>query len=280
MKALLQRARAEGSAVVAVNVSNMESIKGVLEAASIERRPVILQIAPIQLRDQSIQLAEFVALARAIGRFYTAPYALHLDHATSIEQIECAVEAGFDSVMYDGSALPFEANLEGTVRARAVCDRLGVALEAELGSLDGEEGGHDGADGGEEPVYTDPAQAREFVESGGIDALAVAIGNRHGRYRGPATLRIDILERIARETHIPLVLHGASGIDDPQLQRCIAGGISKVNYYTDIDHAFMRGLQSALDGADEPPMMRVQEAGRVALRDAVAERIAACAALR
>ncbi len=277
---MLQRARSEGSAVVAVNVSNMESIKGVLEAASYARRPVILQIAPIQLREQSMRFAEFVAVARAIGRFYTAPYALHLDHATAVEEVESAVEAGFDSVMYDGSALPYAANLDATRRSRVVCDRRGVTLEAELGSLGGEEGGHDEADRAVEPVYTDPAQARDFVTSSGIDALAVAIGNRHGTYHGPVALRIDVLERVAEETHVPLVLHGASGIEDGQLRRCIERGIAKVNYYTDIDRAFVRGMRDALDGADEPPMMRVAEAGRLALREAVAGRIAACAARR
>ncbi|MCG8478865.1 MAG: class II fructose-bisphosphate aldolase [Spirochaetales bacterium] len=280
MKELLRRAREEGSAVIAVNVSNMESIKGVLDAASSERRPVILQIAPIQLREQSMQLAEFVAVARAIGRFYTAPYALHLDHATALEEVEEAVEAGFDSVMYDGSALPFEENLHATRRSRALCDRRGVTLEAELGSLGGEEGGRDTADGGEEPPYTDPVQAREFVASSGVDALAVAIGNRHGSYHGPAALRIDILDLIGRAARIPLVLHGASGIDDDQLRRCIERGIAKVNYYTDIDRAFMRGLRDALGSGDEPPMMRAVESGRLALREAVRGRIAACAARR
>ena len=282
VKAILQRAFKEHSAVVAVNVSNMESIKGALDAASMQQRPVILQIAPIQLREQSLRLAEFVAVARAVGGFSAVPYALHLDHATVLEEIEEAVEAGFDSVMYDGSALPFEENLEHTVRARALCDRRGVTLEAELGSLGGEEGGNGEIEHGEGKVthdgamYTDATQAREFVARSGVDMLAVAIGNRHGSYNGPARLRIDILDRIAVETRIPLVLHGASGIDDDQLRACIARGIVKVNYYTDADRAFMRALREILNGEDDPPMMRAVEAGRQALRSVVAGRIAVC----
>jgi ketose-bisphosphate aldolase len=154
---------------------------------------------------------------------------IHLDHANTFEQVKQAVEAGFNSVMIDASALPFEENIRKTREVVAFCRPLGIPVEAELGHV-GDEGMSDLSNYG----FTDPSLAEEYVDRTKIDALAVAIGNAHGVYRRKPEIRYDVLDAVRKAVGVPLVLHGASGIPDEDIRRCTKSGITKINIHTEL----------------------------------------------
>ncbi|MBQ1407735.1 MAG: class II fructose-bisphosphate aldolase, partial [Eubacterium sp.] len=184
---------------------------------------------------------------------------LHLDHCKDIGIIRQAIDAGFGSVMYDGSALPFEENVKNT---KLVCDMAhakGVSVEAELGSLAAGASSHEG-EATDREIYTDPSMAAEFIERTGVDALAVSIGTVHGLYTGTPDIRVDILKEINKACGIPLVLHGGSGTPKDKILECIANGISKINVNTEIA-MFAAGRLKERLAADELPHLSVLQRG-------------------
>ena len=234
---MVAKAGREGYAIAAVNVSNMETAAAVLQAASILDAPVLLQVSPVQQSVQGFSWRRMVKVIQAVAEDYPrGRYMIHLDHSECEKECFCAAEAGFDSVMLDGAALPFEENIAAAARVRR---RTEKPLEGELGIVGGGEGGVCG----QEAKFTDPARVAEFVEKTGIDWLAVAIGNAHGRYLGQPRLDFSVLASIRKETGIPLVLHGASGIPYGDLKKAIGLGISKVNFFTELDLAFQMGWE-------------------------------------
>lgn len=168
----------------------------------------------------------------------TVPVVLHLDHATTFELCNDAVNAGFSSVMIDASALAFEENAALTKKVARRAKAAGVSVEGELGRLVGEEG--DIIVTGPEAAQTDPDEALRYVEETGIDALAVSIGTAHGQYTFEPKLNIARLDRIREKVHMPIVLHGGSGTPLEQVQESIRHGIRKVNICTDIQLAMGR----------------------------------------
>lgn len=239
---LLVRAREEGFAVGAFNLNNMEFLQAIAEAAEEEDSPVILQVSQGAARYAG--LPNIVAMARAATEERRVPAALHLDHGTSFDMVVKCIQAGFSSVMIDGSKLPLDQNAELVSRVVSVARPAGVSVEAELGRILGTEDEITVTD--REATFTDPHEAARFVELTGVDSLAVAVGSAHGLYRGEPELDFQRLQEIALRVDIPLVLHGASGIPDEAVKKAVALGISKVNIDTELRIAFVSSLRDFL----------------------------------
>lgn len=226
MKELLKKAQEGNYAVGSFSVANMEMILGVVKAAEEMNSPIILQIAQVRLNHSPLKIIGPCMLAAAVNA--KVPVAVHLDHGTTAECIREALELGFTSVMFDGSHLPFEENVKKTAEIVALAKEYGASTEAEIGCVGGSE------DGSEDIAMrcTSPAQAKEFYESTGVDALAIAIGNAHGFYKDAPELRFDILEAVAGTVPVPLVLHGGTGIEPEDFIKCHQKGIRKINIAT------------------------------------------------
>ncbi len=239
---LVERAHAQGRAVVGANVSTIQMVRGVVRAAEAAQRPVL-----IQLNRSGLELIGGVAIAAIVVQRVVAdtevPIGLHLDHADTLDEISEAINAGFGSLMIDGSTLTFEQHLTLAQSAKGLATWSRLPLEAELGHVAGDEAGVTIGD----PSWTDPQQAAQFVEATGVDWLAVAVGNTHG---GPAVggLQAERLEAIRDAVAIPLVLHGASGLTDKELELAVGLGVAKINVGTSLHQAAARGFAEALDG--------------------------------
>lgn len=226
MKKLLAKAEKENFATGAFSVGNMEMVMGAVRAAEELNMPIILQIAECRLKNSPLELMGPMMISAAKNS--KVEIAVHLDHGLRIETVEKALEMGFTSVMFDGSTLPLDENIEAVRKVRAMADRYGATVEAELGVVGGNEG--DGA--AHEILCTNPDDAKRFCDETGVDALAVAIGNAHGNYPVLPNLRFDVLEEINEMVETPLVLHGGTGITDEMFQRAIRSGVRKVNIAT------------------------------------------------
>ena len=230
MGVLLEAARLENRAVGAFSVANLEMVQGVCRAAEKTKTPVILQIAQGRLGTSPLHLIGPAMMAAA--RSAKVPVAVHLDHGLTDDCITEAMDLGFTSVMFDGSHLPLEENIEKTGKLVSAAHGRGVQVEAEIGRVGRSESGEDS------PIaYSDPTEALRFIRETGVDALAVAIGNVHGIYTGAPNLRFDILRQIHEKTDTPLVLHGGTGITPADFRQAIAHGIRKINIATATFHA-------------------------------------------
>lgn len=231
LKNILDEAYKGYYAVGSFNGYNYETFKGIVEAGEETNTPVILAFGAKYLPNMPLETA--AAIAGSLSREVDIPVCLHLDHCKDKGVVYRALKAGFGSVMYDGSALPFKENLRNTRDVCMVAHACGVSVEAELGSLAAGERSHEGSAGDVE-AYTDPEAARQFVEETGVDALAVSVGTVHGLYKGKPNIRIDILSAINEVVNIPLVLHGGSGIPEADILECIRHGIAKINVNTEL----------------------------------------------
>ena len=173
------------------------------------------------------------------------PIALNLDHGVSMNAIKRALHNGFTSIMYDGSQLPLHENIARTAEIVTICHAAGVSVEAELGAVGGDERGGIVSSANSD-FFTNPDQAEDFVQKTGIDALAVAIGNTHGKYRGEPNLDFKRLAAINKAAGIPLVLHGGSGISPTDFKKAISLGIAKINIYTDMSQAALTSAKNFL----------------------------------
>ncbi|MCL6449154.1 MAG: class II fructose-1,6-bisphosphate aldolase [Armatimonadetes bacterium] len=239
---LLRAAQSGGYAVGAFNFNNLEILQAIVRAAEAEKAPVILQATPGAIRYAGLDY--LAALARAAAKNAAVPLALHLDHGTDPGLVEECVRAGFSSVMIDGSKLPLEKNIALTRQVLEVARRAGVSVEAELGRISGTEDEITVAE--REALFTDPEEARFFVEQTGVDSLAVAVGTAHGVYRGEPRLDLERLSKIRELVPVPLVLHGSSGVPDDAIREAIARGVQKINIDTDIRLAFLGAVRQAL----------------------------------
>jgi tagatose 1,6-diphosphate aldolase GatY/KbaY len=249
---LVTTALQQGSAVPAFTCYDFTTALAVVGAAEDAGRGVILLVAPkTAATPNGLRL---IAALRGLADAASVPVAVQLDHAADLNMMADAVAAGADSVLVDGSSLPFEDNIALVVAARALLG-ADVVLEAELGGLAGDEDrafGTDpfGADSDGVAVagLTDSAQVEDFVARTGAQLLAVAVGNVHGKYKGEPQLRWDVLQDIAVQTHIPLVLHGASGIPADELVKVAAMNVGKVNFNTELRTGVLSTLQEQLPG--------------------------------
>ena len=241
-KELFKKAREGGYAIGAFNVENMEMVQAVAEAAEELKSPVIMQTTPSTIKYGGLDY--YLANARAAAERASIPIVMHLDHGNSFDLAMQALRTGYTSIMIDGSHESFEDNIALSKAVEDACRPSGVPVEAELGKVGGKE---DDLDGGDENPYTDPMEAKLFVERTGVDSLAVGIGTSHGIYKGEPNIRIDILKQMRDVVDIPLVLHGTSGVADELVKECIKNGICKVNYATDLRIAFTKGVKAYLE---------------------------------
>jgi len=229
LKEILADAEEKKYGVGLFNMLNLEMARGIIEAAEEEKSPLILGVAEVHLPLIPFEYASLVM--RHIAQVASVPVCLHFDHGVSYSAIMEAMRGGFTSVMYDGSALPYEENIANTYEISKVAHSLGVSVEAELGHVGGAEGG---ADDGIEEMYTKVEQVNDFIARSDIDALAVAIGTAHGPYRKKPKLDINRLKEIYAVSEKPLVLHGGSGLSDDDFRNTISNGIRKVNICTEM----------------------------------------------
>lgn len=259
---LLAAAERGRFAVPGFNVSNLEMLQGVLDAAEARRAAIFVQFNPSNL--QHIGGIEVAAtLVRALVQRRPVSVALHLDHGPSVALVRQAVQAGFTSLMFDGSTYPLERNRIETMQAYAVAQEQRLALEAELGHVGGREPGVVTSEG----VLTDPEAAARFVEETCVDSLAVSVGTAHG-LAGEVDAAL-VRELRAATRGLPLVLHGGSGVTPRDMRRAVEAGIRKVNISSEIHAAFARALQAG-SGNDPRPSLR---AGREAVAQVAADRI-------
>jgi fructose-bisphosphate aldolase class II len=261
---MLLEARSLPAAVGSFNVYNYETMKGVVLAAKETEQAAIIAFGAKYLSNMS--LTDVVSLARTLSCEYDVQACLHLDHCSSIDLIYRAIQAGFSSVMYDGSALPFGENAANTARVCEAAHSCGVSVEAELGSLGATETSHEGSASDRE-VYTSPEAARTFVKESGCDALAVSIGTVHGLYTARPNVRVDLLKEIRAMVDIPLVLHGGSGIPEEIIRDCIRNGICKINVNTEISAYAVEKTKEFLDVAKPPHLSVLAEKQQQYVKD-------------
>ena len=240
-KKMLQDAQDGHYAVGAFNVENMEMVMAVIEAAEEMNAPVIMQTTPSTVKYAGLDY--YLANVKAAAERADIPVALHLDHGSSYGLAMQALRTGYTSIMIDGSHEGFEDNVVLTKAVVDACRPSGIPVEAELGKVGGKE---DDLDGGDGDGYTDPNQAKEFVERTGASSLAVAIGTAHGLYKGEPKLEQERLSNIRQVVSVPLVLHGASGVPDEAVREAIRRGICKVNYATELRIAYSNGIKEVL----------------------------------
>ena len=265
-KDMFEKSMKEHFAIGAFNVNNMEIIQGIVDAAAEENSPVILQASSSAIKYARIGFLK--KMVEAALEENDIPIALHLDHGPDFETCKMCIDHGFSSVMIDGSKYDFEENVALTKKVVEYAHNRGVVVEAELGKLAGIEDEVNVA--ASDAMFTDPDQAKEFVDRTGCDSLAIAIGTSHGAYKfkGEAKLRFDILEKVKeRLPNTPIVLHGAStvipelvelcnkyganipgakGVPDEMLHEASLRGVSKINVDTDLRLAMTGAIRKAL----------------------------------
>lgn len=237
-KEMLQKAREGKYAIGAFNVENMEMVMAVLAAAEAKNSPVIMQTTPGTIKYAGVDY--YYANVAAAAKRSSVPVVMHLDHGDSFQRAMAAYRAGYTSIMIDGSKLPFEDNIDLTKRVVDACHPGDVYVEGELGKVGGKE---DDLEGDDDNPYTDPEEAKIFVEKTGVDYLAIGVGTAHGVYKGIPKVNTDLIATIHDMVEVPLVLHGTSGVPDEQVITAVKNGICKVNYATDLRIAFTRGVK-------------------------------------
>lgn len=237
-KEMLQKAREGKYAIGAFNVENMEMVMAVLAAAEAKNSPVIMQTTPGTIKYAGVDY--YYANVAAAAKRSSVPVVMHLDHGDSFQRAMAAYRAGYTSIMIDGSKLPLEENIDLTKRVVDACHPGDVYVEGELGKVGGKE---DDLEGDDDNPYTDPEEAKIFVEKTGVDYLAIGVGTAHGVYKGIPKVNTDLIATIHDMVEVPLVLHGTSGVPDEQVITAVKNGICKVNYATDLRIAFTRGAK-------------------------------------
>ena len=270
MNGMLADAEERGYAVGAFNVSDLAGVQAVVKAAEEERSPVIVQM---YTRGSDITWARYmVAMVEVAAQSVNVPVALHLDHGRDLETVKTCIEAGFSSVMMDGSKLPLDENIEVTRKTVEMAHAAGLSAEAELGKI--WPGSEEMSADDRASSLTDPEEARRFVQETGVDALAVAIGSAHGLYSFKPDLDLHLLKELRDLALTHLVLHGGSDLPEDQIRSAIKLGITKVNVATDLAGAYtkaLRGIVADNEGIIWPG--RVFSAVQEAMTELVKDRI-------
>lgn len=267
---LLFKADREGYGVGAFNANNMEIVQAIVEAAEKEKSPVIMQASQGAIKYAGLEF--ITGMVKIAAEQATVPVALHLDHGTDFDQVVKCIRSGFSSVMYDGSKLSLEDNIAITNKVLDIARPIGVSVEAELGKIGGTEDLVHVED--KDAVFTDPEEARYFVEQTGVESLAIAIGTAHGQYKGDPKLDFDRLARIKSLVKIPIVLHGSSGVPDESIRRAIELGVRKINIDTNIREAFVGEMRRVMmDKPDEIDPRKILGSAREAAAAIISEKI-------
>jgi fructose-bisphosphate aldolase class II/tagatose 1,6-diphosphate aldolase GatY/KbaY len=241
--------RLRKEALLATNFYNLETLEGVVKAASFAKSPIILQLTRSSIEYMGLPVA--IALAESALSYYDVEGWIHLDHGDSVELAARCLDAGFDSVMIDASEQPFKENVRITKEVVKLAEKYNANVEAELGYV-AKLGQSTQTKG-----FTEPSEAKLFVEETGVNALAVAIGSAHGFYKEEPRLDLDRLSAISQVTDAALVLHGASGIPHHMLREAVQRGICKINLATEIKNIFMKTLKKQLVENDEIDLRKV-----------------------
>ena len=268
---MLADAQKGGYAVGAFNVENMEMVKAVIAAAEELHAPVMLQTTPSTIKYGTLET--YYAIVAAEAKKAAVPVCLHLDHGSSFELAVQALKAGYTSVMIDGSHEDLEGNIAVSKRVADVAKACGIPVEAELGKVGGKEDDLEA----EADTNTDPMEAKEFVERTGVTSLAVAIGTAHGFYKGTPVLDKERVSEIRKVVSIPLVLHGASGLNDDEVRECVRRGICKVNFATELRAAYTAAGKKLIE--EKPDTFDPKTLGVVgmeAVKQLVMERMKVC----
>lgn len=270
---MLLDAQAGGYAIPAFNIHNLETVQVVVETAAAMKSPVILAGTPSTIKYAGADY--LVSIVQRASELHNIPMALHLDHHEQFANIKQLIDLGVKSVMIDGSHFDFEKNIEVVREVVKYAHARDVTVEAELGKLGGQE--DDLIVDAKDALYTNPAQAAEFVKRTGIDSLAVAIGTAHGLYKSEPKLDFDRLQEIRQLTPIPLVLHGASGVSVKDVRRTIELGITKVNIATELKIAFCNQLKRYFrDHPDANDPRQYNAEPKQAMSELVAAKIDMC----
>lgn len=239
MGPMLRRARADGYGIAAYNMIDFNSAKSIISGAAELSAPVIVQVSVKTVKHWGY--AHVATWVRMLAGDTPVPVALHLDHCTDIDVIRRCIDAGWTSVMFDGSALPFAENLEKSSLVYALTEAAGVGLEAEIGAIGGVE--DDKVVNDDQSRLADYDECLRFVAAmPNLAVFAPAIGTAHGFYKGEAKIAYDLLERITKAIPTPIALHGGTGLTDDQFKRCIALGCGKVNISTMHKRLFIDGF--------------------------------------
>lgn len=232
LRQIMNLCEAKKCAVGSFNTPNLEAVMAVIGAAEELNVPVIIQHAEVHEDIMPIRIIGPIMVEMA--KRAKVPVCVHLDHGESMDYLCKALDLGFTSIMYDGSVLSFEENMANTKMMVSIAKQTGASVEAEIGSMGKRETGAGNAAGGPDPekVYTDPEQARIFVQETGIDALACSFGTTHGVYLSEPKLDLSVVEKVREKANIPVVMHGGSGVSDEDYQKAIKAGVRKINYYT------------------------------------------------
>lgn len=236
---LVLAAHSAGTAVGAFNVILLEHAEALVSGAESAGLPVILQISENCVKYHKALKPISVATI-AIAEASSVPVSVHLDHAESEDLVKEALDLGYDSIMFDGSKLEYSENVAASLRVAQLCKSYGATLEVEIGEVGGKDGVH--APG----VRTKPEEARAFALATGTNLLAVAVGSSHAMTTRDASLDFELISEIAQAAQIPLVLHGSSGVSDPDLQRAVRAGMSKINIATHLNGVFTHEIRAAL----------------------------------
>ena len=270
---ILYKAQEKGIAVASFNVHNLETIQAVVEGASMERCPVIIQTTPGTLKHAGIPYV--CAIVKAASDLYDIPIALHVDHCKDFNTILQCLRYGYSSVMIDSAHLPYDENVAAVRKVVEIAHAMDVMVEGELGRIGGTE---DELSVDERTAtFTVPSQAKEFVENTGLDSLAVAIGTAHGEYKGVPDLDFERLSEIRKVVSIPLVLHGASGVPDRQIRESLLRGISKINIATELKIPMAKAIQKCFaENPKENDPRNYMGQAKLAVREVVREKIRLC----
>lgn len=269
-KDLLAVANANYFAVPAFNVSDYAMMNGLFEISEEKQSPLLIAIHPDELSHIGTDMLHSI-IARAHRS--SVPVAIHLDHGASYEQVLSAIQSGFTSVMIDGSMLPFEENVAITKRVVDTAHSVGVSVEGELGTIGKLDNYGEG--GADTIIYTDPDQAVTFVQSTGVDSLAIAIGTSHGIYPSDMKpeLKLDLLEQIKKKVGVPLVLHGGSNNPDTEIAGAVERGVNKINISSDIKVAYHIKMREVLADLAEREPNSIQPPSIAAMKVVAAQKI-------
>ena len=238
---VLYDAQKNGYAVGLFNTTDTDMLEAVISAAEEMRSPVIIGTAEVLLPHGELKLIAPSIIAAA--KRATVPVVVHYDHGLTFDRCMEALQLGFSSIMFDGSAGDEETNLADTAEIVKIAHSMGVSVEGEIGHV----GSAAAGDGNDADMYTTPEEAVSFVARTGVDALAIAIGTAHGAYKTKPKLDIDRLTEIRKVLETPLVLHGGSGLSDDDFRNTIRCGIAKVNIFTDLCNAGNRAMKQGID---------------------------------
>jgi len=273
-RTLLNTASKDGTAIAALNFYNAETLIAHVRAANALNASIILQTTEATINYLGLPI--LLGMAEAAAAELEQPTALHLDHGGSYEVAARCIDAGYTSVMIDGSKLPFDENCALTRRVVDLAHGAGVSVEGELGHVGQNSDSEDPTE-----TFTRPEDAARFVAETGVDALAVAVGTAHGFYKGAVQIDFQRLKKISDKIpDTPLVLHGGSGVSAELLRQAIACGIRKINFGTELKNAFTHAVKNSLSSSDDIDLRRTFQPAIAAVENISRSKIMICSGQR